>query len=76
MLADQTYAEDALSTTDIGRSLGTDYFGPRDESSMPNATICGRSRALTARMIGAPRVQPYRPRAQIELDTRSSRRSR
>ena len=31
MLADETYAEDALSTTEIGRSLGTDYFGLRDE---------------------------------------------
>ena len=30
-LADETYAEDALSTTEIGRSLGTDYFGLRDE---------------------------------------------
>ena len=26
MLADETYHEDALSTTEIGRSLGTDYY--------------------------------------------------
>jgi glutaryl-CoA dehydrogenase len=31
MLADETYTEDALTTTAIGRSLGTDYFGLRDE---------------------------------------------
>jgi glutaryl-CoA dehydrogenase len=31
MLADRTYDEDVLTTTGIGRSLGTDYFGLRDE---------------------------------------------
>ena len=31
MLADRTYDEDVLTTTEIGRSLGTDYFGLRDE---------------------------------------------
>ena len=31
MLADATYSEDVLDTTAIGRSLGTDYFGLRDE---------------------------------------------
>jgi len=31
MLADRTYDEDVLTTTAIGRSLGTDYFGLRDE---------------------------------------------
>ena len=31
MLADETYTEDSLNTTAIGRSLGTDYFGLRDE---------------------------------------------
>ena len=31
MLADRTYDEDVLATTEIGRSLGTDYFGLRDE---------------------------------------------
>ena len=31
MLADRTYDEAVLTTTAIGRSLGTDYFGLRDE---------------------------------------------
>ena len=31
MLADRTYDEDVIATTAIGRSLGTDYFGLRDE---------------------------------------------
>jgi glutaryl-CoA dehydrogenase len=31
MLAGRTYDEDTLTTTEIGRSLGTDYFGLRDE---------------------------------------------
>ena len=31
MLADETYDENTLTTTDIGKSLGTDYFGLRDE---------------------------------------------
>ena len=31
MLADETYDETKLATTEIGRSLGTDYFGLRDE---------------------------------------------
>ena len=31
MLADRTYDEDVLTSTEIGRSLGTDYFGLRDE---------------------------------------------
>ena len=31
MLADRTYGEYVLTTTEIRRSLGTDYFGLRDE---------------------------------------------
>jgi glutaryl-CoA dehydrogenase len=31
MLADETYPEDVLSSTELGRSMGTDYFGLRDE---------------------------------------------
>lgn len=31
MIADETYDEAMLATTAIGRSLGTDYFGLRDE---------------------------------------------
>jgi glutaryl-CoA dehydrogenase len=31
LLADDTYSEDMLNTTEIGRSLGTAYFGLRDE---------------------------------------------
>src|SRR3712207_2472407 len=31
MLADDTYSEDALSSGQLGTSMGTDYFGLRDE---------------------------------------------
>ena len=46
MLADETYHEDALSTTEIGRPLGTDYFGPRDELTDAERDYLRRTRAF------------------------------
>ena len=42
MLADQTYDEDVIATTAIGRSLGTDYFGLRDELTDAERARLGR----------------------------------
>ena len=47
MLADQTYDEDVIATTAIGRSLGTDYFGLRDE--LTEAELIGYLRTHLAR---------------------------
>src|SRR6185295_18039665 len=46
MLADATYTEDALNTTAIGRSLGTDYFGLRDELTDAERDYLRRTRAF------------------------------
>ena len=64
MLADETYAEDALSTTEIGRSLGTDYFGLRDELTDAERDYLRRARAFVDNDV-LPVINDYWERAQF-----------
>ena len=64
MLADETYDETTLATTEIGRSLGTDYFGLRDELTDAERDYLKRTRDVRRqrgaaghqRLLGARRV--------------------
>ena len=64
MLADETYHEDALSTTEIGRSLGTDYFGLRDELTDAERDYLRRTRAFVDNDV-LPVINGYWERAQF-----------
>ena len=64
MLADETYAEDALSTTEIGRSLGTDYFGLRDELTDAERDYLRRTRAFVDNDV-LPVINGYWERAEF-----------
>jgi glutaryl-CoA dehydrogenase len=64
MLADETYAEDALSTTEIGRSLGTDYFGLRHELTDAERDYLRRTRAFVDND-ALPVINGCRERAQF-----------
>ena len=64
MLADETYHEDALSTTEIGRSLGTDSFGPRDELTDADRDYLRRARAFVDNDV-LPVTNDYWERAQF-----------
>ena len=71
MLADETYDEDALRTTEIGRSLGTDYFGLRDELTDAERDYLRRARAFVDNDV-LPVINDYWERASSR--GRSSRR--
>ena len=64
MLADETYDEDALSTTEIGRSLGTDYFGLRDELTDAERDYLRRTRAFVDNDV-LPVINDYWERAEF-----------
>ena len=64
MLADETYDEDALSTTEIGRSLGTDYFGLRDELTDAERDDLRRTRAFVDNDV-LPVINDYWQRAEF-----------
>jgi glutaryl-CoA dehydrogenase len=64
MLADETYAEDALSTTEIGRSLGTDYFGLRDELTDAERDYLRRTSAFVDNDV-LPVINGYWERAEF-----------
>ena len=64
MLADETYDEDALSTTEIGRSLGTDYFGLRDELTDAERDYLRRARACVDNDV-LPVINDYWERAEF-----------
>ena len=64
MLADETYDEDALSTTEIGRSLGTDYFGLRDELTDAERDYLRRARAFVDNDV-LPVINDYWERAEF-----------
>ena len=64
MLADETYDEDALSTTEIGRSLGTDYFGLRDELTDAERDYLRRTRAFVDNDV-LPVINGYWERAEF-----------
>ena len=64
MLADETYDEDALSTPEIGRSLGTDYFGLRDELTDAERDYLRRTRAFVDNDV-LPVTNDYWQRAEF-----------
>lgn len=64
MLADQTYSEDVLNTAEIGRSLGTDYFGLRDELSNQEREYLQRTRDFVDNEV-LPVINDYWERADF-----------
>ena len=64
MLADATYDEDVLATTAIGRSLGTDYFGLRDELTEAERDYLKRTRAFVDNEV-LPVINGYWERAEF-----------
>jgi glutaryl-CoA dehydrogenase len=64
MLADDTYTEDALCTTAIGRSLGTDYFGLRDELTAAEREYLKVTRAFVDTEV-LPVISGYGERAEF-----------
>jgi glutaryl-CoA dehydrogenase len=64
MLADATYDENVLTTTAIGRSLGTDYFGLRDELTDAERDYLKRTRAFVDDEV-LPVISGYWERAEF-----------
>jgi glutaryl-CoA dehydrogenase len=64
MLADDTYNEDALNLTEIGRSLGTDYFGLRDELTDAERDYLRRTRTFVDSEV-LPVINGYWERAEF-----------
>ena len=64
MLADQTYDETTLTTTDIGKSLGTDYFGLRDELTDAEQEYLERTREFVDTEV-LPVINDYWERAEF-----------
>jgi glutaryl-CoA dehydrogenase len=64
MLADMTYREDVLETTEIGRSLGTDYFGLRDELTVSERDYLQRTRTFVDTEV-LPVINGYWERAEF-----------
>jgi glutaryl-CoA dehydrogenase len=64
MLADDTYNEDALNTTEIGKSLGTDYFGLRDELTDAERDYLQRTRTFIDTEV-LPVINGYWERAEF-----------
>ena len=67
MLADGTYEENALATTDIGKSLGTDYFGLRDELTEGERDYLQRTRHFVDTEV-LPVINGYWERAEFPWD--------
>jgi glutaryl-CoA dehydrogenase len=64
MLADETYDEVALGSAPIGRSLGTDYFGLRDELTDSERDYLQRARAFVDGEV-LPVINGYWERAEF-----------
>ena len=64
MLADETYDETKLATTQIGRSLGTDYFGLRDELTEAERGYLERTREFVDNEV-LPVINDYWERAEF-----------
>jgi glutaryl-CoA dehydrogenase len=64
MLADATYDETTLTTTDIGKSLGTDYFGLRDELTEAEQAYLERTREFVDTEV-LPVINGYWERAEF-----------
>ena len=67
VLAEETYDEDALSATEIGRSLGTDYFyfGLRDGLTDAERDYLRRARACVDNDV-LPVINDYGERAETD----------
>ena len=64
MIADETYDEAVLETTQIGRSLGTDYFGLRDELTEDERKYLDSARAFVDVEV-LPVINGYWERAEF-----------
>ena len=64
MLADDTYDEDVLGSASIGTSLGTDYFGLRDELTDSERDYLQRARAFVDGEV-LPVINGYWERAEF-----------
>jgi glutaryl-CoA dehydrogenase len=64
MIADGTYDPAVLETTEIGRSLGTDYFGLRDELTADEQTYLDKARAFVDVEV-LPVINGYWERAEF-----------
>jgi glutaryl-CoA dehydrogenase len=64
MLADDSYPEAAFSITELGRSLGTDYFGLRDELTDAERDYLQRTRAFVDDEV-LPVINGYWERAEF-----------
>src|SRR4051812_45155382 len=64
MLADDTYAEDALRSAQLGTSLGTDYFGLRDELTDAERDYLRRTRDFVDGEV-LPVINGYWERAEF-----------
>ena len=64
MIADGTYDEAVLETTQIGRSLGTDYFGLRDELTEDERKYLDSARAFVDVEV-LPVINGYWERAEF-----------
>ena len=64
LLADATYDEDVIATTAIGRSLGTDYFGLRDELTETELDYLQRTRTFVDTEV-LPVINGYWERAEF-----------
>jgi glutaryl-CoA dehydrogenase len=64
MIADETYDEAVLETTAIGRSLGTDYFGLRDELTEDERKYLDSARAFVDVEV-LPVINGYWERAEF-----------
>jgi glutaryl-CoA dehydrogenase len=64
MLADDTYPEDVLSSTEIGKSMGTDYFGLRDELTAAEQDYLQRTRDFVDADV-LPVINGYWERAEF-----------
>ncbi len=64
MIADETYDEAVLETTEIGRSLGTDYFGLRDELTEDERKYLDSARAFVDVEV-LPVINGYWERAEF-----------
>src|SRR5687768_11669691 len=64
MLADDTYADDVLSHAEIGRSMGTDYFGLRGELTDAERDYLQRTRDFVDNDV-LPVINGYWERAEF-----------
>src|SRR5918911_2612255 len=64
MLADDTYDEDVLGSASIGTSLGTDYFGLRDELTDSERDYLQRARSFVDGEV-LPVINGYWERAEF-----------